>query len=62
MTILLSAINIFNAIPVKLPMALFTELKKKIHNSYGDIKDPEYPKQSSERRMELEESTFLTSD
>ena len=25
-------------------MALFTELKQKIHNSYGDIKDPEYPK------------------
>ena len=35
---------------------------KKFHNSYGNTKDPEQPKQSRERRMELEESTFLTSD
>ena len=35
---------------------------KKFHNSYGNIKDPKKPKQSWERRMELEESTFLTSD
>ena len=35
---------------------------KKIHNSYGNTKDSEQPKQSCERRMDLEESTFLTSD
>ena len=35
---------------------------KKFHYSYGNTKDPNQPKQSSERRMELEESTFLTLD
>ena len=34
---------------------------KKLHNSYGNTKDPEQPNQSWKRRMELEESTFLTS-
>ena len=32
------------------------------HNSYENTKDPEGPKQSWERWMELGESTFLTSD
>ena len=35
---------------------------KKFQNSYGNTKEPEQPKQSLERRIELEESTFLTSD
>ena len=35
---------------------------KKFHNSYENTKYPEQPKPSGERRMELEESTFLTSD
>ena len=44
MTILPNAIYRFNA---KLPMAFFTELElKKNHNSYGNTKDPEKPKQS----------------
>ena len=40
-TILPRAIYRFNAIPIKQPMAFFTELEQKVHNSYGNTKDPE---------------------
>ena len=34
------AIYRFSAIPIKLPMALFTKLEQKAQNLYGDTKDP----------------------
>ena len=46
-------------------MPFFTDLeqqKKSSFNLYGDMKDPEQPKQSWERKTDLEESGSLTSD
>ena len=45
-TMLSNAIYRFSAIPIKLPVAFFTELEQKFPNSYGNTKDPELPKQS----------------
>ena len=39
-TILQNTIHRFNEIPIKLPMAFFTELEQKISQSYGNTKDP----------------------
>ena len=49
----------FNEILIKLSMAFFTELEQKFHSSYGNTKDSKKPKPSRERKMGLEESTYL---
>ena len=62
MTVLPNAIYRFSVIPVKLPMALFTELEQKTSQFIWKQKRPQIAKVVLRKRMELEESTFLTSD
>ena len=57
LTILPKAIYRISAIPIKSPVAFFTELRQKIFNLYRSTKDPpRQPKQAWERKTELEES------
>ena len=46
MTILPDANYSFSLIPIKLPMAFFTELEQKNSQFFWKHKDPEQPKQS----------------
>ena len=56
MTILPKAIYIINAISIKLPIKFLTELKQTFLRICMEYKRPWLPKQSWERKMEIEES------
>jgi len=63
MTILPNTICRFNVIPIKLPMAFFTELEQKKNSQFiWKHKRPRIAKAVLKRRMKLKESSFLMSD
>ena len=62
MSILPTVICRFNAIPIKIPMNLFTEIKQKILKFVQNYNWPEVAKKHWEKRTKLEVSFFLPSN